>query len=162
MLAATSKLDGSDLTLANVVPQIAALKRGIWEGVESAVRNLALREGELYLVSGPAFLGRHLQSIGTDGVLVPTSTWKAVYDPQAGGTGVYVCQNREHPRCAVVSVPTLIETVGIGPFPGLPSGMKAIAMTLPPPEVSAYASRRRGRSSALFGGPPDPVEKPWP
>ena len=79
-------------SLANIVPQTAQLNRGIWEGIESAIRNLAVAEGELYLVTGPAFVGSQLRSIGANNVLVPTSTWKAVYDPQRGGTGVYVCQ----------------------------------------------------------------------
>ena len=145
--------------LANVVPQTAQLNRGIWEGVETAVRNLAVREGEIYLVTGPAFVGSELQSIGANGVLVPTSTWKAVYDPQAGGTGVYVCQNTKRPRCAVVSVAALIRTVGIDPFPGLPDGIKATAMTLPEPEVSAYAPRRR-RYPPLLDSLPGPLETP--
>ncbi len=144
-------------SLANVVPQTAQLNRGIWEGVETAVRNLAMREGEIYLVTGPAFVGSELQSIGIDGVLVPTSTWKAVYDPKAGGTGVYVCQNTKRPRCAVVSVAALIRTVGIDPFPGLPEGIKATAMTLPEPEVSAYAPRRR-RYPALLDSLPGQSE----
>ena len=138
-------------SLANVVPQTAQLNRGIWEGVETAVRNLAVREGEIYLVTGPAFVGSELQSIGADGVLVPTSTWKAVYDPQAAGTGVYVCQNTKRPRCAAVSVAALIQTVGIDPLPGLPEGIKATAMTLPEPEVSPYAPRRRRYAPLLDG-----------
>ncbi len=130
-------------SLANIVPQTAQLNRGIWEGIESAVRNLAVAEGELYLVTGPAFVGSQLRSIGPDGVLVPTSTWKAVYDPQRGTTGVYVCQNTARPRCAVVSVAALAQTVGIDPFPALPAATKSVAMTLPAPEDSGYAARRR-------------------
>ena len=137
-------------SLANMVPQTAELNRGVWEGVESAVRNLAAREGELYLVTGPAFVGQRIQSIGPDGVLVPSSTWKAVYDPRAGGAGVYVCRNTTSPSCDIVSVATLTRTVGIDPFPGLPDRMKETAMSLPEPEDSPYASghhrnRRRQR-----------------
>jgi endonuclease G len=98
-----------------------------------------------------------LQSIGADGVLVPTSTWKAVYDPQADGTGVYVCQSTKRPRCAVVLVAALIRTVGIDPLPGLPEGIKATAMTLPKPEVSAYAPRQR-QYPALLDSLPGPSE----
>ncbi len=145
-------------SLANVVPQTAALNRGVWEGVETAVRDLAVRVGDVFVVTGPAFLGSELQAIGT-GVLVPTSTWKAVYDPHAGGTGVYVCQNTAQPRCAVVSVAALISVVGIDPFPGLPAGIKATAMTLPEPETTAYARRRR-RFPALLDGLLGRVETP--
>ncbi len=146
-------------SLANVVPQTAELNRGVWEGVETAVRNLAVRKGEVYLVTGPAFLGSELQSIGINGVLVPTSTWKAVYDPQTGGTGVYVCQNKDRPRCAVVSVAALIRTVGIDPFPGLSDGVKVTAMTLPEPETNAHAPRSR-RHPALLDGLLNRLEMP--
>ena len=108
-------------SLANMVPQTAQLNRGIWEGVESAVRHLAEGEGEgegeLYVVTGPAFHGEQLASIGPDGVLVPTSTWKAVYDPRAGDAGVYVCKNTDRPTCDTVPVATLVRVVGIDPFP---------------------------------------------
>ena len=131
-------------SLANMVPQTGALNRGIWEGVESAVRYLAIREGELYLVTGPAFHSANLRSIGSDGVLVPTSTWKAVYDPRRQSTGAYVCKNNQAPTCDVLSVRVLIHAVGIDPFPALPDAMKQQAMSLPPPEDSPYASRQHG------------------
>src|SRR3954453_2035626 len=78
-------------SLANMVPQTPELNRGVWAGIETAVRDLAARQGELYVVTGPAFQAQQLQSIGPGGVLVPSATWKAIYSPQGGGTGVYVC-----------------------------------------------------------------------
>ncbi len=137
-------------SLANMVPQTPALNRGLWERIESAVRGLAVREGELYVVTGPAFQGQRLQSIGPDAVLVPTSTWKAVYDPRAHGAGVYVCLNTQQPSCSTVSVATLARVVGVDPFPALPDAIKQTAMTLPPPSPSHYSpagSRRRHRYS---------------
>ncbi len=142
-------------SLANIVPQTAALNRGIWVGIESAVRRLASREGELYLVTGPAFGGGQLQSIGPDGVLVPSSTWKAVYDPRAGGAGVYVCENTAAPACEVVSVAALARVVGIDPFPALPASVKQQAMLLPAPEKSRYAPGQRRGPRRRQGGLPD-------
>ena len=137
-----------------MVPQTAALNRGIWEGVESAVRHLAQREGELYVVTGPAFVGGQVQSIGPDGVLVPTSTWKAVYDPRTGGAGAYICTNTATPTCQVVSVAALAQGVGIDPFPALPARTRAVAAALPDPEPSPYAAgmhrRRHRRTHSLM------------
>lgn len=130
-------------SLANVVPQTAELNRGVWEGVETAIRNLASRDGELYVVTGPAFYGEQLKSIGPGGVLVPTSTWKAVYDPRIGGAGVYVCKNTETPTCDAISVAVLIQAVGVDPFPALSESVKQVTMTLPPPEDSSYAPKGR-------------------
>ncbi len=140
-------------SLANMVPQAGELNRGLWAGIEMATRELAASEGELYLVTGPAFLGQRIDSIGPHGVLVPTSTWKAVFDPRANQTGVYVCTNTATPSCSVVSVAVLARTVGIDPFPALPARLKQVAMTLPQPEKGRYATtgqRRRGREPRGF------------
>jgi endonuclease G, mitochondrial len=64
-------------SLANVVPQAPNLNRRTWAGVEGEVRKLAEREGELYVVTGPVFQGKALQSL-KGRVLVPSSVWKAV------------------------------------------------------------------------------------
>ncbi|MCE2576002.1 DNA/RNA non-specific endonuclease [Komagataeibacter sp. FNDCR2] len=118
--------------LSNIVPQRAELNRGRWADIESAVRRLALREGELYVVTGPAFHTRTITAIGPDRVLVPTSTWKAVYDPRGRQTGVYVCHNAaRNPGCSHVSVALLTHVTGIDPFPALPPDMKQVCMTLP-------------------------------
>ena len=133
-------------SLANMVPQTGILNRGTWAGIESAVRDLAVARGELYLVTGPAFQGRQVKSIGPNGVLVPTSTWKAVYDPRAGGAGAYVCRNTARPTCSTVSVAALANLIGVDPFPALPSAVKQAAMALPPASPNRYnpdASRRR-------------------
>ena len=134
-------------SLANMVPQTPELNRGVWAGIEMAVRHLAQRQGELFVVTGPAFQGQALKTIGPGGVLVPSATWKALYDPRSGGAGAYVCSNTAAPRCGTMSVATLSGTVGIDPFPALPDGVKGTAMTLPRPEASPYApGRRRSRN----------------
>ena len=43
------------------------------------------------MVTGPAFQGGQLQSL-KGRVLVPTSTWKAVYDPAVQGAAAYSLQ----------------------------------------------------------------------
>lgn len=124
--AATIQAQEQTFTLANVVPQTAALSEGIWTGVEMAH-------------TGPAFHDS-TRGIGHD-VLVPSSTWKAVYDPVSAGAGVYVCKNNDTLTCAIVSVAALIHAVGIDPFSSLPADMKARAMGLPEPESSPYRAR---------------------
>ena len=132
-------------SLANMVPQTPELNRGVWAGIETAVRDLAARQGELYVVTGPAFQGQQIQSIGANGVLVPSATWKAIYSPRSGGTGVYVCANTSKPRCGVVSVATLTSMVGIDPFPALPAKMKATAIALPTADTGRHGSSTQGR-----------------
>ena len=135
-------------SLANMVPQTPELNRGVWAGIEMAMRHLAQRRGELFMVTGPAFQGQALKTIGPGGVLVPSATWKAVYDPRSGGAGAYVCSNAAAPRCGTMSVATLAGTVGIDPFPALPDSVKGRAMALPRPEASPYARKRPSRQEA--------------
>ena len=146
--APTLQAQAQTFSLANIVPQTAALNRGVWEGIESALRHLATRQGELYVVTGPAFQGQQVRSIGPNGVLVPSSTWKAVYDPRASGAGAYLCSNVAAPSCKVVSVATLTSITGVDPFPAVPDSVKQAATALPSPEHSPYArghSQRQGR-----------------
>jgi len=119
-------------SLANMVPQTAELNRGIWERIEGAVRDLAERDGELYVVTGPAYQGGDLQSL-QGRVLVPTSAWKAVYDPGMGAAGAYVCKNTEGPTCVLLPVADIARVVGVDPFPALSESVKEVVMQLPLP-----------------------------
>jgi endonuclease G len=131
-------------SLANVVPQTAALNRKVWEGIESAVRHLAERRGELYVVTGPIFQGGELQAL-QGRVLVPTATWKAVYDPKARGAAAYRCTNIDRPQCITLSIAALTRETGIDPFPTASWFTKHLAMTLPTPEANRYYSHNRRR-----------------
>jgi endonuclease G len=139
-------------SLANVVPQTAALNRNLREGIESAVRHLAERHGALYVVSGPLFQGSQLKSLNGR-VLVPTATWKAVYDPDIQGAGAYRCTNVTHPRCITLSIAALQRETGIDPFPAVPGVIKQTAMPLPPPEPSRYGHPRHPRHHSLLAPP---------
>ncbi len=123
---------GESFSLANIVPQAPRLNRGLWEGIESAVRTLARRDGDLYVVTGPAFTGGELQSL-QGRVLIPTSTWKAIFDPRQNGAGVYLVANTDDSEARSISVAQLRELTGIDPFPGLPEAMKQRRMHLPRP-----------------------------
>lgn len=139
--AGNEEIQEQTFTLSNVVPQTAALNEGIWTGVEMAVRAMALREGGIYVVTGPDFTGSS-RAIGQN-VLVPTATWKAVYDPIRNEAGAYLCQNTDSPTCQTLSVAALAGRIGIDPFPGVGEAVKAQAMVLPEPQASPYAPRSR-------------------
>jgi endonuclease G, mitochondrial len=134
-------------SLANVVPQAPRLNRGVWEGIESAMRDLAVQDGELFVVTGPLFQGSDLQAL-KGRVLVPTNTFKAVYDPSYGRAGAYVCTNTDEPECRTVSIDQLRQVSGIDVFPALPQATKAARAPLPEPMPYGYARRRlRGHQS---------------
>ena len=126
-------------SLANMVPQVHTNNAGVWAGIESAVRQLAVREGEVYVVSGPAFIGGDIQSL-QGRVLVPTHLWKAVYSPQRQQAGAYLITNDETTTYSTLSIAELERMVGIRVLPGVEPRVREAAMELPAPR------QRRTRS----------------
>lgn len=130
----TTQGQAQTYALSNIVPQASVLNKGIWARLERRVRLLARREGELYVVTGPAFHLRPIATLGHDHVYVPSSVWKAVYSPTRNRAGVYVCKNQPvHPHCDQVTVQTLVRNVGVDPFPAVSAQVKAQAWRLPAP-----------------------------
>ncbi|TPW35607.1 DNA/RNA non-specific endonuclease [Oecophyllibacter saccharovorans] len=128
-------------TLSNVIPQNETLNSGMWEKIEAATRRLAWRDGELYIVTGPAF--REARGfIGPDRVRVPSSIWKAVYDPRRRATSVVVCRNETRTHCAQGPVNGLERITGIDPFPGLPLQIRDHYVPLPLLPVRTTEERR--------------------
>ena len=137
-------------SLANMVPQVHANNAGIWAGVESAVRHLAIREGEVYVVTGPAFIGDEIASL-KGRVLVPTHLWKIVYSPKRRQAGAYLVTNDETRTYSALSISELERMIGIAPLPGVPQRVRDAAMDLPVPSsdgASAYAGKKRRRGGA--------------
>ena len=136
--------------LSNIVPQTPELNRGVWEGVESAVRGWAREEGEIFVVTGPGYDPDKTQTIGPNHIPVPTVIWKAIYDPAANSTGVYICLNTFHPTCRITSVTTLTRLVNIDPFPGLPDSLKDHVSAMPPIRESPYRLARQNGTRKLL------------
>lgn len=81
-------------SLVNVVPRAPRLNRGLWEGVEAALRGVVRQGGDLFVVTGPVFAGAELQAL-QNRVLIPSSLWKALYDPAAATAGAYNAANAD-------------------------------------------------------------------
>ena len=147
----TDAAQEQSFSLANMVPQAPALNRGPWERIESAMRRLARRRGELYVVTGPAFIGTQIDTIGGNRVLVPTATWKAIHDPRTQAAGAYLCTNTDRPACRVLGIDALAGQVGIDPFSGVPPTVKARMLPLRLPDDGAGRARRPVRSRREYG-----------
>ncbi|SEN79980.1 endonuclease G [Duganella sp. CF517] len=131
-------------TLANMVPQDADNNRHLWAGIEAVVRKLAQREGELYVVTGPAFLGRDLQKVGN--VLVPTHLYKLVYSPRQRAGAAYFVENRAEAEYETLSVAELESRIGIDLLPSLPAARKQELLRLP--NVRQRKGKERSRQWA--------------
>ena len=129
---ANRKAQAESFSLANMVPQVHESNAGVWAGIESATRQLAIAEGDIYVISGPAFIGSNLKKIGN--VLVPTHVWKVIYSPTQQRAGAYLITNDNTRDYAVVSVSKLEKMVGLSLLPGLPQNVRDAGMALPKPE----------------------------
>lgn len=149
----TPEAQAESFSLANMVPQDPASNRCLWEGIESAVRELAMREGEVWVLTGPIFEGETLRRLNGR-VLVPTSLYKAVYVPSRRGAAAYVAPNAPGMEWRVVSLAELRELTGIEAFPSLPPELRERAMRLPEPKPSNIggACERGGMVVASGGG----------
>ena len=103
---------------------------------------MATREGELYVVSGPAFIGNDIQQVGR--VLVPTHIWKVLYSPTQQRAGAYLVTNDETREYSALTVSDLEKMVGIKLLPGLSEQIMDSGMDLPKPS-SARGKKSRGK-----------------
>jgi endonuclease G len=134
---------GQSFSLANMIPQNQDNNRNLWEGIESSVRNLAMKEGELYLVTGPIFEGNSIQRLNGR-VMVPTHIFKAVYSPARKQAAAYLVKNADGNWYQVISISELERLAGISIFPALPKAIKDKAMQLPEPKPHSQGKRQRG------------------
>ncbi len=119
-------------SLANMIPQDPCNNEVLWEGIESAVRDIALGGDDVFVVTGPAFLGAELQSL-KGRVLVPTHVYKAVYVPSRNAAAAYFAPNDDSQNWETLSIAELETRVGIDVFPELDGQVRQHAMILPAP-----------------------------
>ena len=116
-------------SLANMVPQDGDHNRHIWAPIEGAVRKMAKKEGQLYVITGPAFLGSDIKKVGN--VLVPTHLYKIVYSPRQKAAAAWFTENRAHADIRVIPVAELERIVGIEFLPSLTRQQKERMLNLP-------------------------------
>ncbi|MEO6322978.1 MAG: DNA/RNA non-specific endonuclease [Polaromonas sp.] len=144
---ASRKPQAESFSLANMVPQVHENNAGVWAGIEGATRQLASAEGEIYVITGPAFIGGKLKKIGN--VLVPTHIWKVIYSPTQQRAGAYLVTNDDTRDYAVVSVAKLEKMIGVSLLPGLPQQVRDAGMALPKP-VSRQGRKKTVRPADDF------------
>jgi endonuclease G len=144
---ATRSAQAESFSLANMVPQVHANNAGIWAGIEGAARQLAINEGEVYVISGPAFVGSDIQRVGN--VLVPTHIWKVLYSPKQQRAGAYVITNDETREYSAVTVSDLEKMIGVSLLPGLSQKVRDSGMDLPKPS-SQRGKKQKSKAEDEF------------
>src|SRR5659263_710695 len=105
-------------------------------------------EGEVYVVSGPAFIGNDIQRIGN--VLVPTQLWKVLYSPAQRRAGAYVITNDDTHTYSSVTVSDLEKMIGVSLLPGLSQKIRDGGMELPKPVSQSGGNRRKSQAVDEF------------
>lgn len=130
----TKKSNIECFTLANMVPQNHNNNTGIWSDIESATREITKEDGELYIITGPLFIGDNLKRIGAR-VLVPTKLFKAIYIPSTRTAAAYLTDNAKGNAYRVISIAELEKISGIDFFPMMSKKVKEHAAELLKPKA---------------------------
>lgn len=132
-------------SLANMVPQDAENNRHVWSGIEHIVRNMAAKEGALYVLTGPAFLGGSLRKVGN--VLVPSHLYKVVWSPRQKAGGAWFIENAPTTQYQTLTIAQLEQTIGINLMPSLSAREKQAMLRLP--HVRQRKARRQHQQETL-------------
>lgn len=127
---ATLEQQYDSFSLANMVPQNPKNNRGTWKSLEARTRYLALKYGDIYVVTGTAYLGKSIKKIHNR-VFVPSHLYKAIYVPSLNQAGVYFVPNDDSQRVEIISLNELALRTGIDSMPSLPPPVQQTALALP-------------------------------
>jgi endonuclease G len=115
-------------SLANMIPQDPNNNRHLWEGIESGTRNFAIKNGKVYVITGPLFVGSTIRFLNNR-VAIPTQIFKLLYDPVNNTGGVYVVDNTDTQRIGWKSISDFEQSSGYRFNLGSPA-----LMGMPPPK----------------------------
>ncbi len=135
----TENAQYESFSLANMIPQNPNKNQNLWEGIESGMRDMAIERRELYIVTGPLFEGSQITRMNSR-VFIPTSTFKAIYDPVRREAGAYITPNKSGMDYQTLSISELEKKLGINVFPKLTATIKdkKMALPVPTPHSSKY------------------------
>ena len=119
-------------SLANMIPQNPDNNRHVWAAIESSVRGMVKSGGDLYVISGPLYLGSTLSRLNGR-VFVPTNMFKIVYDPRTRRGAAYYVSNEQGDGWQVLSISQIEKLAGINFFPNLSLAAKELKLMLPDP-----------------------------
>ncbi len=91
-MSINAKAMSESFLMSNMSPQLPSFNRGGWKSLESIVRNFAVQEGEVHVVTGPIFTDP-IGTIGANEVTVPSKYYKVVYAPKSEKMIAFVLPN---------------------------------------------------------------------
>ena len=110
--------------MSNMSPQKPAFNRGIWKDLEALVRDFAITERKIVVVTGPILPKKKTVTIGTNKVTVPTHYYKVIFDltpPQKMIGFILPNEGSDEPLAAfAVTVDTVEKATGLNFFSKVP------------------------------------------
>jgi endonuclease G len=126
-----TEMQSESFSLANMIMQNPNNNRNLHEGIEEVVRSMARQYNEVYVSTGPAWIGSPLKQVGN--LIVATNVWKAVYIPSNGAAAAYWEKNANGMDYEIISMAELTKRIGVDVFPFLTAQKKNTTMQLPSP-----------------------------
>ena len=80
--------------MSNMSPQTPSFNRGVWARLEQKVRDWALADDSLYVVTGPVFI-ENIGAIGANKVTVLGFYYKVLYSPKRNKMQAFLLPNRD-------------------------------------------------------------------
>ncbi len=116
--------------MSNISPQDPDFNRGIWRILEEQVRDWALKNGKLYVVTGPVFNQRS-KRIGPNKVGVPKAFFKVLLDytePEIKAIGFLLSNKGSNQRIYdfIVPIDSIEKVTNIDFFPALSDHQEAL------------------------------------
>ena len=117
--------------MSNMSPQTAGFNRGIWKNLEEQVREWAVRNEHLYVITGPCLTEESLGTIGDNEVTIPAMYYKVILDytaPEVKAIAFILANERgQHQlNTYAVTIDYVEKLTGIDFFPELPDDLEVL------------------------------------
>lgn len=115
--------------MSNISPQLPGFNRGIWKRLEEQVRQFALKENTLYVVTGTMFYATTaVETMGKKQIPIPHAFFKVIYDmtPPEKMIGFILPprSDRKVLSCFAVTVDQVEAVTGLDFFSELPDELE--------------------------------------
>jgi len=125
--------------MSNMSPQDPSFNRGIWKKLEDKVRDWAITNDQLYVVTGPV-LDKSFKTIGSNEVSIPDYYYKIILDIQKPEIkAIAFLMKNEKSSAALESFTVPIDRIesltGLDFFPSLPDDMEAVLERMNQPGI---------------------------
>lgn len=130
-MKSSAKAMSESFYMSNMSPQVPGFNRGIWKNLEEQVREWAVRNDHLYVITGPILTEEPLGKIGENGVTVPRRYYKIILDytaPEVKALAFVLPNQRGEQQLSTyyVTIDYLEEVTGIDFFPELPDDLEEL------------------------------------